>query len=45
MSGSALVLIELALIFGAVLAFGFWELWKLRQDKRRPPPKEGDDAE
>jgi hypothetical protein len=30
-------LIELVLVFGAVLAFGFWELYRLRRDKRRSP--------
>lgn len=35
MSGSNLALIEMLLVLGGVLGFGFWELWKLRRDKRR----------
>lgn len=35
MSGSSLVLIEMVLVLGGVLGFGFWELWKLRRDKRK----------
>ena len=35
-------LIELVLVFGAVLGFAFWELRKttrdMRDDKRDPPP-------
>lgn len=35
MSGSSLALIEMLLVLGGVLGFGFWELWKLRRDKRK----------
>ena len=35
MSGSSLVLIEMVLVLGGVLGFGFWELWKLKRDKRK----------
>ncbi|MFA5955545.1 hypothetical protein [Hyphomicrobium sp.] len=27
--------IEMALVFGAALAFGFWELFKIRREVRR----------
>jgi hypothetical protein len=36
-----MALLELLLVFGAVLAFGLWELRQLRRDKRPPPPPEG----
>lgn len=35
MGDSSAGLIELGLVFGAVLAFGLWELYSLRRDKRR----------
>lgn len=35
MSTNVLFYIELGLVHGAVLAFAFWELYKLRRDKRR----------
>jgi hypothetical protein len=38
----SLGLIELILVFGAVLGFGFWELYSLRRDKKRPS-RSGDD--
>ena len=28
-----IVAVELLLILGLVLGFGFWELWKLRRDR------------
>jgi hypothetical protein len=31
----ALVIIELILVFGGVLAFAFWELYSLRRDRKR----------
>jgi hypothetical protein len=34
-SADRLAIVELALVFGAVLAFGFWELWSLRRDRKR----------
>jgi hypothetical protein len=45
--------VELFLVFGAVLAFGFWELYSLRRDKKRTEEtrkrtsqtgRDGDDA-
>ncbi len=38
----SLGLIELILVFGAVLGFGFWELYSLRRDKKRPGGRGGD---
>ena len=35
MSGSTLALVEMLLVLGAVLGFGFWELWKLKRDKTK----------
>lgn len=35
MDGDTLILIEGGLIFGGVLAFGFWQLYSLRREKRR----------
>lgn len=35
MSPDALVFTEMALVLGLVLGFGFWELWKLKRDKRK----------
>ncbi len=35
MNGSALGLIEMVLVLGLVLGFGFWELWKLKRDRRK----------
>ena len=50
MDGS-IALMELLLVFGAVVAFGFWELRSLRQDKKRrkdagdePNPPNKDDT-
>jgi hypothetical protein len=33
MSGEALVISEFALILGAILGWGVWELYQLRKDK------------
>jgi hypothetical protein len=33
LSGEALMLSELALIFGAVVGWGVWELYTLKKDK------------
>ena len=35
MSNNALALTEMLLVLGGVVGFGFWELWKLRRDKRK----------
>ncbi len=37
---STLILIELALVLGLVLGFGFWELYSLRRDKKRDAERE-----
>jgi hypothetical protein len=35
MSSSAIAFAEMFLVLGLVLGFGFWELWKLKRDKRK----------
>jgi len=35
MSAPSAALIELALVFGAVIAFGLWELYSLRRHTKR----------
>ena len=35
MGGEGIKLIELLLIVGAVLGWSFWELYKLKQDKKK----------
>ena len=35
MSGSTLALAEMLLVSGVVLGWAFWELWKLKRDKRK----------
>jgi len=40
MSGNLLLLLEIGLVLGGVLAFGFWELWKLRRDRRPKPSRD-----
>lgn len=35
MSGSTIALAEMILVAGAVLGWAFWELWKLKRDKRK----------
>ena len=35
MSQTLFALLVFGLVFGAVLGFGFWQLWVLRRDKRR----------
>ena len=42
MDSSTLGLIELILVFGGVLGFGFWELYSLRKYKKQ---KQRDEAE
>jgi hypothetical protein len=34
-SPDAIIFSEMLLVLGLVLGFGFWELWKLRRDKRK----------
>ena len=34
MSPDAIMLVKVLLVLGLVLGFGFWELWKLKRDKR-----------
>lgn len=35
MSSGAIAFTEMALVAGAVLGWGFWELWKLKREKRK----------
>lgn len=35
MSSGAIAFAELALAAGLVLGWAFWELWKLKRDKRK----------
>lgn len=35
MSQTLFALPDFGLVFGAVLGFGFWQVWVLRRDKRR----------
>ena len=35
MSSGQLAFAEMALVAGLVLGWGFWELWKLKRDKRK----------
>ncbi|SFV10565.1 hypothetical protein SAMN02799631_05096 [Methylobacterium sp. 174MFSha1.1] len=35
MSQTLFALLDFGLVFGAVLGFGFWQLWVLRRDRRR----------
>jgi hypothetical protein len=35
MSGETLIIIELTMTAGLCLGFGFYQLWSLRQDKKR----------
>jgi len=37
-------IIELVLVFGAVLGFGLWELYSLRRDKKRSQQAQALDA-
>jgi len=34
-SGGAIAFSEMALVAVLVLGWGFWELWKLKRDKRK----------
>jgi hypothetical protein len=35
MSSDTIIFIEMLLVLGLVLGFGFWELWKLKRDKKK----------
>lgn len=35
MSGGTLALAEMLLVLGGVLGWGFWELWKLKREKKK----------
>jgi hypothetical protein len=35
MSSGAIAFAELALVAGLVLGWGFWELWKLKRDRKK----------
>jgi hypothetical protein len=35
LSPDSLIFTEMLLVLGLVLGFGFWELWKLRKDKKK----------
>ncbi len=43
MSNLPIILIEVVLIFGGVLAFGIWQLRSLKKDGRRQAPPEKTD--
>ncbi|WP_298953312.1 hypothetical protein [uncultured Methylobacterium sp.] len=34
MNETLFALLDFGLVFGAVLGFGFWQLWVLRRDRR-----------
>lgn len=40
MSASTFGLIELVLVFGLLLGFGFWQLYIVRRDQRRADEKQ-----
>ena len=40
MAGSTLIVIELFLVFGVVVAFCVWELYSLRKDRHKPVEKD-----
>jgi hypothetical protein len=35
LSPDAIIFSEMLLVLGLVLGFGFWELWKLKRDKKK----------
>jgi hypothetical protein len=43
MAGSTLIIFELVLVFGVVVAFCVWELWSLRKDRNKTAEKGGGD--
>ena len=42
MSSSLLITLEMAGVLGAVLLFGFYELWSLRRDKARDAKRDAE---
>ncbi len=34
-SPDAIIFTEMLLVLGLVLGFGFWELWKLKRDRKK----------
>ncbi len=44
MSQTLFALLDFGLVFGAVLGFGFWQLWALRRDKRRSAARGKDES-
>jgi hypothetical protein len=34
-SPDSLIFTEMLLVLGLVLGFGFWELWKLKKDRKK----------
>lgn len=45
MAGSTLIVFELFLVFGVVIAFCVWELHSLRKDRNKPGAKDGDEPD
>ncbi len=45
MSSSLLITLEMTGVLGAVLVFGFYELWSLRRDKARNKAHEAQQVE
>jgi flagellar biogenesis protein FliO len=35
LSPDAIMFLKMLLVLGLVLGFGFWELWKLKRDKKK----------
>lgn len=44
MGWSPLILIEIGLVFGAVLAWGGWQLWTLRKENEKAARREQEQA-
>jgi hypothetical protein len=42
MSSSAIIGLEMALVLGLALGWGFWELRSLKRDKQRDSERSGD---
>lgn len=45
MAGSTLIVFELFLVFGVVIAFCAWELYSLGKDRHKPGAKDGDEPD
>ncbi len=43
MSSGQIIALEMTLVLGGVLGLAVWELWRLRRDRRKPPPREPED--